>query len=213
MSENQNWLPLFPLNAVLFPDGVLPLRVFETRYIDMVRDCMKREQPFGVVLIKSGQEVGNAAEPEDVGTLAHIVDWDAEQLGVLLLRTTGGQRFRVLETRSHKDQHVEALVEYIAADASVPLSADKEPCAVMLKIVIDDINTKGRAAQEEEPADGPFVSPFPETLQLGDAGWVANRWSEILPIPLKARQKLLELTDPQLRMTIIHQYLKQHDII
>jgi Lon protease-like protein len=83
----------------------------------------------------------------------------------------------------------------------------------MLKIVIDDINAKGRAAQEEESDDRPFVSPFPDTLQLDDAGWVANRWSEILPIPLKARQKLLELTDPQLRMTIIHQYLQQHEII
>jgi Lon protease-like protein len=97
MSQNQNWLPLFPLNAVLFPDGVLPLKVFETRYIDMVRDCMKRESTFGVVLIKSGQEVGSAAEPETVGTLAHIIDWDAPQLGVLLLATNGGQRFQILE--------------------------------------------------------------------------------------------------------------------
>lgn len=208
MSENPNWLPLFPLNAVLFPDGVLPLKVFETRYIDMVRDCMKRESPFGVVLIKSGHEVGSAAEPETVGTLAHITDWDAPQLGVLLLRTNGGQRFRILQTRSCKDQHLEAQIELMESDLNAALTNQHEPCAVMLKIVIDDINAKGEAEQGDA-----FDSPFPQTLHLGDAGWVANRWSEILPIPLKARQKLLELTDPQLRMTIIHQYLQQHNII
>jgi Lon protease-like protein len=208
MSDNENWLPLFPLNAVLFPDGVLPLKVFETRYIDMVRACMKRESPFGVVLIKSGKEVGAAAEPETIGCLAHIVDWDASQLGVLMLRTRGGQRFRILETRTCADQHVEARIELIADDATVPPTSQQQPCANMLKLVIEDINAKGRAEQESE-----FVSPFPEVLQLEDAGWVANRWSEILPIPLKARQKLLELEDPQSRLAIINRYLQQHEII
>jgi Lon protease-like protein len=208
MFDTENWLPLFPLNAVLFPAGVLPLKVFETRYIDMVRDCMKRDMPFGVVLIKSGQEVGAAAEPETVGTLANITDWDAPQLGVLMLRTCGGQRFRILETRSFKDQHLEARVELLEPDAAVALPKGQEPCAVMLKVVIDDINAKGRAQQGAK-----FDSPFPDKLDIGDAGWVANRWSEILPIPLKARHKLLELSDPKLRLTIIHQYLLQHEII
>ncbi|HWT71699.1 MAG TPA: LON peptidase substrate-binding domain-containing protein [Oxalicibacterium sp.] len=208
MSDNENWLPLFPLNAVLFPGGVLPLKVFETRYIDMVRDCMKRESPFGVALIKSGREVGEAAEPESVGCLAHIVDCDASQLGVLMLRTEGGRRFRILQTRTGKDRHVEAQVEFIAADAVVPPTPPQQPCANMLQLVIEDINAKGRAEQEAA-----FVSPFPDRMQLDDAGWVANRWSEILPIPLKARQKLLELDDPQSRLAIICQYLQQHEII
>ena len=75
------WLPLFPLDTVLFPGGVLPLKVFEARYIDMVRDCMKRDAPFGVVRIKSGKEVGAAAEPDRVGCIAHIVEWDMADLG------------------------------------------------------------------------------------------------------------------------------------
>jgi len=208
MSENENRLPLFPLNAVLFPDGVLPLKVFETRYIDMVRDCMKRDAPFGVVLIKSGREVGAAAEPEAVGCVARITHWDAPQPGLLMLRTRGGQRFRILETQSFRDQHLEARVEWIAPDAAVPPSVEQQVCANMLQLVIQDINARGRAEQEDD-----FASPFPEMLQLDDAGWVANRWSEILPIPLKARQKLLELTDPQSRLAIIYQYLKQHEII
>lgn len=207
MPDNANWLPLFPLNTVLFPDGILPLKVFETRYIDMVRDCMKRATPFGVVLIKSGQEVGAAAEPETIGCLAHIVQWDAPQLGVLLLRTQGGARFRILETRTCKDQHLEARVEMLN-DVSSVLQKQHQACADALKLVIHDIQTKGYAEQEND-----FENPFPETLQLNEAGWVANRWSEILPIPLKARQKLLELGDPQSRLTIIHQYLQQHHII
>lgn len=207
MPENQNWLPLFPLNTVLFPDGILPLKVFETRYIDMVRNCMKQEMPFGVVLIKSGQEVGVAAEPEDVGCLAHITNWDAPQLGVLLLRTQGGARFRILEIRAHKDQHLEARVEMLDNIVSA-LPQQNALCASTLELVIRDINSKGRA---EHGAD--FENPFPESLQLNDAGWVADRWTEILPIPLKARQKLLELDDPQIRLTIIDQYLQQHHII
>ncbi len=207
MPENENWLPLFPLNTVLFPDGILPLKVFETRYIDMVRDCMKKDVPFGVVLIKSGQEVGVAAEPEAVGCLAHITNWDAPQLGVLLLRTQGGARFRILETRSYKDQHLEARVEILDNVASA-LAKEHAACANTLELVIHDINTKGQA---EHGAN--FENPFPETLQLHDAGWVADRWCEILPIPLKAKQKLLELDDPQIRLTIIDQYLQQHRII
>lgn len=207
MPENENWLPLFPLNAVLFPDGILPLKVFETRYIDMVRDCMKRNAPFGVVLIKSGQEVGGIAEPEETGCLAHIVDWDAPQLGVLLLRTQGGARFRILETRSDKDQCLSARIEMLETISGVLLK-QHQACADTLALVIHDINTKG---QMEQGID--FDTPFPEALQLHDAGWVANRWSEILPIPMKARQKLLELDDPQSRLTIIHQYLQQHHIV
>ena len=207
MPENDNWLPLFPLNTVLFPDSILPLKVFETRYIDMVRDCMKKDAPFGVVLIKSGQEIGAAAEPENVGCLAHITNWDASQLGVLLLRTQGGARFRILETRAHKNHHLEARVEMLDNIASV-IKKEHAACANTLELVIHDINSKGRAEQGTD-----FENPFTETLQLNDAGWVANRWSEILPIPLKAKQKLLELDDPQIRLTIIDQYLQQHHII
>jgi Lon protease-like protein len=208
MPQDTTWLPLFPLNTVLFSGGILPLRVFEARYIDMVRECMKREAPFGVVLIKSGKEVGAIAEPEDVGCLAQIVQWDMADLGVLLLRTQGGERFRIIETRALPDQRLEARVEMIAPDAAVPVSDAHVRCATALKMVIDDINDK---VQKEEVND--FDNPFSHPIKLDDAGWVANRWCEILPIPLKARQKLFELTDAQSRLNIIHQYLQQHNII
>lgn len=208
MQKTEIWIPLFPLNTVLFPGGILPLKVFEARYIDMVRDCMKRDAPFGVVLIKSGQEVGQAAQPEAIGCLAHIAHWDMANLGVLLLRTRGGDRFRILETREMPDHRLEAKIEMIAPDSEVPVTGVHVTCARALKIVIDDINKRGRAEQ------GPsFESPVSQPMLLDEAGWVANRWCEILPIPLKARQKLLELVDAQSRLMVVHQYLKQHKIL
>lgn len=208
MPDDDQWLPLFPLNTVLFPNGVLPLRVFEARYVDMVRDCMRRNAPFGVVLIRSGREVGGGAEPEDVGCLAHIVEWDMQDLGVLLLRTEGGQRFRIIELRRQPDQGIEARVEMIPDDDVVPVSDMHLQCATSLKTIIESINSKGR----EEEGDA-FESPFASLARLDDAGWVANRWSEILPIPIKARQKLLELEDAATRLDVVYQYLEQHKLI
>lgn len=201
------WLPLFPLNTVLFPGGALPLRVFEARYIDMVRDCMKRNAPFGVVRIKSGKEVGAAAEPDSVGCLAHIVEWDMPELGLLMLQTSGGQRFRILETRTLPDQRVEARTELIDDDADPPPSAELVACATALKTVIQDINEAARAEGESG------FNPFPAELKLDSTCWVANRWCEILPISTLARQKLLELTDARSRLAIVHQYLEQHGIV
>ncbi len=169
---------------------------------------LRDETPFGIVLIKSGPEVGGAAEPETVGCVANIVQWDMEGLGILILRTQGGERFRILEKRVLPDDRVEARIEMIAADPAAPITDMHLQCAQTLKAVIADINAKGRSEQGEN-----FASPFSYPLQLDDAGWVANRWCEILPIPLKARQKLLELDDAHSRLAVVYQYLKQHKII
>ena len=203
-----DWLPLFPLNAVLFPDGILPLRVFEARYIDMVSECMRNDKPFGVVLIKSGKEVGVAAEPESIGCLAHITHLDMTELGVLTLRTRGGERFRILETRVLGDNRLEARVEMLEADRAEPPSNAHVRCAESLKNVMDNIVAKGLAEKGEQ-----FDNPFSVPARLDNAGWVANRWCEILPIPLKARQKLLELGDAQSRLQIVYQFLQQHQLL
>lgn len=208
MRPDNTWLPLFPLKTVLFPGGVLPLRVFETRYIDMVRECMKEDAPFGVVLIQAGQEVGAAAEPEHVGCLAYITQWDMPSLGLMTLQTQGGERFRILETRILPDQRVEARFETIAPDPDIPVSSIHVECAKSLKRVIDNIDARGKA----EHGDA-FDSPFSRPARLDNAAWVANRWCEILPIPLKARQKLLELESAEARLSIVHQYLQQHQIL
>jgi Lon protease-like protein len=204
--DEQSWLPLFPLNTVLFPGGVLPLKVFEARYVDMVRACMKDGKPFGVVRIRTGQEVGLAAEPDTVGCIAHIAHWDMQEAGILLLRVEGGERFRILETRTLANQGLQARVRMITPDAAIAASSIHLDCARALKAVIEDL--AGRAAREPG-----FISPFPSAARLDDAAWVANRWCEILPIPLAARQKLLELEDAGSRLAIVHRYLKQHGVI
>jgi len=203
-----DWLPLFPLRTVLFPDGVLPLRVFETRYVDMVRDRMKREAPFGVVAIRAGAEVGKAADPYSVGTLAHIIEWDMPELGVLQLQTRGGERFRVLETRVQPSQLIEGRIERLPASVSTGDPDALKVCAQVLSVVMGDLLDQAR-----EEAGEDFINPFPEPHQLDSAGWVANRWSEMLPISLEQKQSLLEIDDEGVRLLKVEQYLRENRVI
>lgn len=203
-----DWLPLFPLRTVLFPGGVLPLRVFETRYVDMVRERMKAEAPFGVIAIRSGSEVGKAAETSTVGTMAHIVEWDMPELGVLLLETRGGERFKVLETRVQPNQLIVARVEILTTTTEVLCDSVLPVCGDMLETVISDFMEQAR-----EHSDATFVNPFPEPHQLHSPGWVANRWSEMLPITLDQKQALLEIEDDGARLLKIEHYLHENSII
>jgi Lon protease-like protein len=189
-------LPIFPLNTVLFPGGLLPLRVFETRYMDMTGDCMKRGKPFGVALIREGREVGEAAVPEDVGCLAHIVDWDMQDLGVLQIATHGGQRMRLLERRVEASGLTRASAELIPPEPDVALPERFEACARLLQMVVAD---RSHAV---------FAAPH----RFDDSAWVGYRLSEILPVPLAAKQKLLELDDSQSRLEILLRYLEQRGL-
>jgi uncharacterized protein len=205
-------IAIFPLNTVLFPGGVLPLRVFEARYMDMVRDCMREQVPFGVCLITQGGEVGQPAQTEAVGCLAHIGDWDMQQLGVLNIRCRGGQRFRVLERSVAVNGLVKAEVELIDDDEDHPLAAEHAPCADLLRRVVDDLRAQAaqrREGGEEAEAGLPFDPPF----QFDSSTWVGNRICEVLPVPLKAKQKLMELDDAHTRLAIITRYLKQHAVL
>ena len=211
-----SWLPLLPLNAVLFPDGILPLKIFEARAVDMVRQCMRTDQPFGVVLLKNGKENTTAVDLESMGCIANIVDWEMPQMGVLHLRARGGSRFHIRQTRVTESGRIEAQVVVLApqlADAGTtkPSTATSDAhlrCARALKRVIDDLHLK-HLGGTEKPADTPFSHP----IRLDDAGWVADRWCEILPIPLIARQKLLELDDPEIRLSIVLKFLLQHQAL
>ena len=206
--DKDKWIALFPLNTLLFPDGVLPLRVFETRYVDMVRECMKANAPFGVVGIKAGHEVGSVAEPYTVGTLASITEWDMPEFGVLLIQTRGGDRFNILETRLLPSQRLEARIEMIEPDPPVEASDALSICARVLGIVIHDLETRARNEQA-----GDFISPFSEPYKMDNTAWVANRWCEILPIALAEKQRLLEMTDAALRLENIENYLRKNGVI
>ncbi len=199
---------VFPLHTVLFPDGVLPLRVFEARYLDMVRDCLKNDSPFGVCLIRRGSEVGPAAHIEDVGCLASIIGWDMQQLGVLNLRTLGSQRFRVREQRRNADALLVADIELIAPDNDHDLTPGHAPCADLLRRVIDDLSAQRAQAEATALDANPFNAPY----RLNSSVWVGNRLCEVLQVPLKAKQKLMELEDASARLDIVTKYLRQHSV-
>jgi uncharacterized protein len=189
-------IPIFPLNTVLFPEGLLPLRVFETRYMDMTRDCLKRNRPFGVCLIREGAEVGAPAVPEAVGCLARITDWDMQQQGILGLRTRGGQRFRIVERSAGSEGLISAEVELVAPEPPAPVPAEYAGCAKLLQMLVAD---QGKEI-------------FAEPHAFHDAAWVGYRLADILPVPLVAKQKLLELTDSLQRLAILQRYLEQRGL-
>ena len=190
-------LPLFPLNTVLFPGGVLPLRVFEARYMDMTRECLKHDQPFGVCLIREGAEVGTPAKPEGVGCLAYITHWDMQQLGLLQLRTRGGRRFRVLDSSVAGQGLLRARAELLPDETDADVPAQFTALPDLLRLVIAD---KSEAI-------------FAEPHAFDSASWVGYRLSEILPVPLPAKQKLLELDGALTRLEILYRFLEQRGLV
>lgn len=185
-------IPLFPLHTVLFPGGPLALRVFEPRYLDMVSECLRLDEPFGVCLIQSGQEAGAAASPHLTGTFARIVDWRQGDDGLLAITARGAQRFHVQETRIERDQLLRGTVHPLAAEPSVPLPED---CRYM-NDVLDQLFEHAEDVYGDLPR-------HPE-----DASWVGYRLAEVLSLPLTRRQYFLEIEDPLLRLSQIDEILR-----
>jgi uncharacterized protein len=197
-------IALFPLKSVLFPGALLPLKVFEARYLDLVSRCMRQSEPFGVVCILGGREAGRDSdlsfEPE--GVLAHIDEVDAEGANLLRVRCRGGERFQVVgAARRQADGLWVADVRTLPADEAVTPEAELFATVQALQQVIVSLR--------EQQGQVPFAEPY----ALDDAGWVANRWCEILPIPLAARQKLMMLPEPQARLRLVHEYLKGKGVV
>ncbi len=179
---------IFPLNTVLFPDGVLQLRVFEQRYLEMTKQCLRDERPFGVCLIREGREVGTPAVPEAVGCLAKIVHWDMPYPGLFTLIARGTARFRILEHSVSPMGLIAASVECWDSD---PQAAIPQACAALLKTLVERIGAEH----------------FPEPIRLDDAAWVGYRLAEVLPLPVRTRQELLELRDAGERLARIEKLL------
>jgi len=177
-------LPLFPLATVLFPGGPLNLRIFEPRYLDMVRRSLREQSAFGVVLILEGAEVGAVAAMADTGTSARVVDFDTLADGLLGIVCVGERRFRVLRRWQRNDGLHLAEVEYLAAEARQALPEELAHLGELLRELLPKLG--GAYAYVE--------------AQFDDAGWVGNRWAEILPLTPAERLALLELTDPLARL-------------
>ena len=196
-SGRRERVPLFLLQTVLFPRSVLPLRIFEARYMDMAKACLKSGDPFGICLIREGAEVGAPAVPEPVGCLARIADCDMEELGILKVRAEGLERFRVLDSRVEKQGLVVGEIERLEAEAAAPDAPGLAECALFLRKVFAAIG-------EERFAGDPAYE---------DATWVGFRLAEVLPLRNHVRQKLLELTDATLRLGVLHAFLKKQRLI
>jgi uncharacterized protein len=196
-------VPLFLLSNVLFPNGVLRLRVFEQRYVDMVRQCMREKTPFGVCLITKGKD---ATAPKDfvrVGCLARIVDFDMEQLGVLEIRCNGEQRFEVQTFDVQKDGLVLAQVKLIEPDAAMPIPDELLTCASLAQELVKEIERK-----LNDESNQVIAAPY----DFDSAAWVGNRLCEVLPISPAARQELMALRDPLSRLNLVEQYLRNKQI-
>lgn len=190
MSELQ--IPLFPLNTVLFPGGPLPLRIFEPRYLDMVSACMKHDTGFGVCLIRAGREIGAAATPYDIGTLAEIMDWHRRPDGLLGITVIGRRRFHVDTVTVQPDQLALAQITLLPDEPQCAVPQTYLPMAQSLQRILEQIG--------QPYADLP--------RHYDNACWVGYRLAELLPIDLLQKQYFLQLDDPLQRLQRLQEVLK-----
>jgi uncharacterized protein len=208
-------LPLFPLGTVLYPGGLLPLRIFEVRYLDMIGKCHKNGAPFGVVALTQGSEV-RKAEPNAptgdgfareefnaVGTLATITEFSTPQPGLMAIQCRGEQRFRISNREKLKHGLWIADVTRLEDDLPVQVPTDLQASANALAKLIKTLQQR-EAPQERLPLTPPF--------RLDDCGWVANRWCELLPLPLELKQRLMELENPLVRLELVSDILERSGI-
>ena len=197
-------LPLFPLQSVLFPGAQLHLRVFEVRYLDLVSRCLREQQPFGAICLRQGSEVRSSGEDavllETTGVLARLEEVDAEQTSVLRVRCLGTQRFEIDEPVQQPDGLWTARAWLIDDDVVVAPPASMVATVRALANAIGALERKGGS---------PFLKPY----RFDDAGWVANRWCELLPISLAAKQRLMALEDPQVRLRLVDEYLRGKGVV
>lgn len=214
-------LPLFPLQTVLFPAGILPLRIFEVRYLDMISKCHKNRTPFGVVALTRGTEVrrietavestappagdGFAAEEfHEVGTLATITSLTRPQAGLLVIQCQGTHRIRIRRREKLRHGLWTGDVDLLPDDVNVTVPADLQPASSGLERIIANLQ-----AQESGQESMPFASPY----RMDDCGWVANRWCELLQLPLELKHRLMALDNPLVRLELVRDILDQAGIL
>jgi Lon protease-like protein len=189
-------IPIFPLGTVLFPGMRLPLKIFEARYVDMAKACLKNDAVFGVCLIREGEEVGTPAVPEPVGCLARIAEWDMETVGVLKVKADGLERFRLVATKTTPAGLILGDIERIPAERA-GLAPEYGRSADFVRKVVEALGSAR------------FAPPY----RYEDASWVGFRLAEILPLRNAVKQKLLELTDAEARLSILDRFLLEQKLV
>jgi Lon protease-like protein len=191
-----NRVPLFPLNTVMFPGGVLPLRIFEPRYLDMVSDCLRHDTPIGVILIREGQEVGKAAATYNMGTLSDISYWNRRNDGLLGITLRGTQRFRLLSHEVMPNQLIMAQVESLSAPQPIQVNSKYQTMANLLRKIIAQL-------------DPPYTTM---PAHYDNLEWVSARLCEFLPMPLEYKQQLLEYDDIFVRIEQLYTMMQRSQV-
>lgn len=186
-------LPLFPLNTVVFPGGRLPLRIFEQRYLDMVKQAIADNTPFGICAIREGTETGTPAVPHAVGTRVIVTDWDMPQTGILHIDTLAQERFVIRSTRTEPGGLLIGSVEAVSSKAAAAVPDDLELAVEILRHIVG------------EYGDAHFPAPH----EFDNAVWVGYRLSEVLPLKPGIKQSLLEMNDSVTRLRILTEFLKK----
>jgi hypothetical protein len=186
-------LPLFPLNTVVFPGGRLPLRIFEQRYLDMVKQAIADNTPFGICAIREGSETGTPAVPYSVGTRVQVADWDMPQTGILHIDTLAQERFVIRGTHTEASGLLIGTVEAVSSESAIAIPGELELAVEILRHIID------------EYGDAHFPTPH----EFANAVWVGYRLSEVLPLKLSIKQNLLEMNDSVMRLRILAEFLKK----
>ena len=185
-------IPLFPLSAVLYPGGSLSLRIFEPRYIDLIRECSRDSSGFGVCLILEGSEVGAAVLPAAIGTLARITDFYTLPDGLLGISAEGGERFQVVQTRVRHNGQIRADVRFWPDEPIVSVPPEHGLLVTILERVLEQMGA-------------PFATY--DRARLDDAAWVGFRLAEVLPLEASEKQHVLQMTDPLQRLVQLAHYL------
>lgn len=184
-------LPIFPLNSVLYPEGLLPLRIFEPRYVEMRQACMRDETAFGVCLILDGHEAGAPAAPHAVGCSARITSSQTPAAGVSSIVARGERRFRILRRWVEGNGLVRAQVEWLDEAPPAPVPDSHWKVALMARTLLSKVPE----------------AQWPLPMRSDDAAWVCHRLAELLPFPRHGKQRLLETDDPMLKLALLSKLL------
>src|SRR6185436_18433089 len=188
-----NSIPIFPLETVMYPGSLLPLKIFEQRYLDMTKACVRDNAPFGVCRIREGREVGVPAIPEQVGCTALIVEWEMPHLGVFHLRTRGQVPFRILQHATQAGGLIQADIEWLPDNFGDINPESLSLCRRVLEQIVQRIGANY------------FLPP----LAYDDPRWISYRLSEILPLQAEEKQILLAMRDDGERLERLHVHLKR----
>jgi uncharacterized protein len=205
LNSSPRKIPLFPLGTVLFPDGVIALKIFEARYLDMIKQCLREKTEFGVVSIiknSNANEEDASLSFSKIGTLAQIEDFDPVQPALYMTKSFGTQRFKLLSSKQEANGLWIGEIALLENDPITPIPEEHQKTSKLLDEIISVIQS------QDLLGDAPFKKPF----KVDDCGWVSNRLAELLPISLIQKNHLLAQTNPRIRLDLISEIIEDDNL-